>query len=99
MGQKVNPIGLRLKITREWDSVWYAKNKDSINYNQLFTNKDEQWFADSAGAHLREESPDGKKTKSDSADMRKNIRLFLKTHKDWKLYRLLGVNSEGTDKR
>ena len=24
MGQKVNPIGLRLNITRSWDSVWYA---------------------------------------------------------------------------
>ncbi len=27
MGQKVNPLGLRLNITRTWDSVWYA-NKD-----------------------------------------------------------------------
>jgi len=27
MGQKVNPIGLRLKIVRDWDSKWYsAKN-------------------------------------------------------------------------
>ena len=25
MGQKVNPIGLRLKINRSWDSVWYVK--------------------------------------------------------------------------
>ena len=25
MGQKVNPIGLRLGITRSWDSVWYSK--------------------------------------------------------------------------
>ncbi len=27
MGQKVNPIGLRLKITRSWDSKWFA-NKE-----------------------------------------------------------------------
>jgi len=27
LGQKVNPIGLRLKITRSWDSKWFA-NKD-----------------------------------------------------------------------
>jgi len=27
LGQKVNPIGLRLKITRTWDSKWFA-NKD-----------------------------------------------------------------------
>ncbi|MCB1323934.1 MAG: 30S ribosomal protein S3 [Spirochaetales bacterium] len=25
MGQKVNPVGLRLGITRTWDSVWYAQ--------------------------------------------------------------------------
>ena len=24
MGQKVNPIGLRLGITRGWESTWYA---------------------------------------------------------------------------
>ena len=28
MGQKVNPIGLRLGINRGWDSVWYAKKKE-----------------------------------------------------------------------
>ena len=27
MGQKVNPIGLRLGINRGWDSVWFAKKK------------------------------------------------------------------------
>ena len=28
MGQKVNPIGIRLGITREWTSKWYANKKD-----------------------------------------------------------------------
>ena len=28
MGQKVNPIGLRLGITRGWDSVWFSKKRD-----------------------------------------------------------------------
>ena len=28
MGQKVNPIGMRLGINRGWDSVWYAKKKN-----------------------------------------------------------------------
>ena len=27
MGQKVNPIGIRLGITREWSSRWYAGTK------------------------------------------------------------------------
>ena len=28
MGQKVNPNGLRLGITKDWDSKWYANKKD-----------------------------------------------------------------------
>jgi len=27
MGQKVNPIGLRLGINRGWDSIWFSKKK------------------------------------------------------------------------
>ena len=28
MGQKVNPIGLRVGINRDWDSVWFAKKRE-----------------------------------------------------------------------
>ena len=28
MGQKVNPIGLRLGINRSWDSIWFSKKRD-----------------------------------------------------------------------
>lgn len=28
MGNKINPVGLRLGITREWESRWYAGKKD-----------------------------------------------------------------------
>ena len=28
MGQKVNPIGLRLGINRGWDSIWFAKKSE-----------------------------------------------------------------------
>lgn len=31
MGQKVNPLGIRLNITRTWDSIWYA-DKDYSKY-------------------------------------------------------------------
>lgn len=31
MGQKVNPIGLRLNIVKTWDSVWYA-NRDYAKF-------------------------------------------------------------------
>ncbi len=32
MGQKVNPIGLRLGINRTWDSRWYANTKDYAKF-------------------------------------------------------------------
>ena len=28
MGQKVNPIGLRVGINRGWDSIWFSKKRD-----------------------------------------------------------------------
>ena len=28
MGQKVNPVGLRVGIIRDWDSRWYADKND-----------------------------------------------------------------------
>ena len=28
MGQKVNPIGYRLGVNKDWDSRWYANKKD-----------------------------------------------------------------------
>ena len=32
MGQKVNPIGLRVGISRDWNSRWYAGKKDFANF-------------------------------------------------------------------
>ncbi len=34
MGQKVNPIGFRLPISRDWSSRWYASRKDFADYLQ-----------------------------------------------------------------
>ena len=31
MGQKVNPIGMRLALTRDWKSRWYANKQDFCN--------------------------------------------------------------------
>jgi len=31
MGQKTNPIGLRIPVTRDWRSKWYASKKDFPN--------------------------------------------------------------------
>jgi len=32
VGQKANPIGLRLGINRTWDSIWFAKKRDFGNF-------------------------------------------------------------------
>ncbi len=32
MGQKVNPVGIRLGITKDWTSKWYVSTKDFANY-------------------------------------------------------------------
>jgi small subunit ribosomal protein S3 len=34
LGQKVNPIGLRLNITRSWESIWYADKDYASNLYQ-----------------------------------------------------------------
>ena len=28
MGQKINPIGLRLQVNRTWESVWFAGRRE-----------------------------------------------------------------------
>ena len=32
MGQKVNPIGLRTGINKDWNSKWYASKKDFATF-------------------------------------------------------------------
>ena len=32
MGQKVSPVGLRIGINKDWESKWYASNKDFGKY-------------------------------------------------------------------
>ena len=32
MGQKVNPIGLRVGINKDWDSTWFANKKDFATF-------------------------------------------------------------------
>ena len=53
MGQKSNPIGLRLQINRTWDSRWFAEGQDygrllleDLKIRQfIFTNRIEAWIA------------------------------------------------------
>ena len=32
MGQKVNPVGMRVGIIRDWNSRWYASNQDFATF-------------------------------------------------------------------
>ena len=32
MGQKVNPISMRLQVNKDWRSMWFASKKDYANY-------------------------------------------------------------------
>ena len=32
MGQKVNPIGFRVGITRNWESIWYAEKQQYTKF-------------------------------------------------------------------
>jgi small subunit ribosomal protein S3 len=36
MGTKVNPIGFRLAVNKDWRSKWYAEGKDYTNKLSLF---------------------------------------------------------------
>ncbi|MEQ8387810.1 MAG: 30S ribosomal protein S3 [Alphaproteobacteria bacterium] len=50
MGQKVNPIGLRLGINRTWDSRWYAeKNYADLLHEDLRMRRDLEKRLDQAG--------------------------------------------------
>lgn len=52
MGQKVNPIGMRVGINKNWNSRWFASNKDYSNFliednkirNYIEANLDRQAF-------------------------------------------------------
>ena len=37
MGQKVNPIGLRLSLNKKWQSKWFANKQDfgTVSYTHL----------------------------------------------------------------
>ncbi len=57
MGQKVNPLGIRLGITRDWTSKWYADKKQ---FPQLIHTdfRVRQFPAQEAGRGLGEPHPD-----------------------------------------
>lgn len=80
--------------------LWYAKDKQSsIKYNQLFINKDEQWFAENAGSHLWVEDKTTKQSRRVSPNERKNINEFLKNNPSLELFGTWSLNAQGTEKQ
>ena len=51
MGQKVNPHGIRVGMTKEWDSVWYAEPsycdfvREFEDYPSLCRKKMKNWIS------------------------------------------------------
>ena len=49
MGQKVNPIGLRIGINKDWQSTWYANKQDFATFIKedhdirAYFNKKQKW--------------------------------------------------------
>ena len=66
MGQKVNPISLRLGITRTWDSLWYAKNNDyaqKLHQDLKIRGAVSKMLAAAGISRVKIERPAAKKTK------------------------------------
>ena len=46
MGQKVDPRGIRIGITKSWDSKWFAEGKEYLNnFHEDIKIKGQQWKA------------------------------------------------------
>lgn len=79
--------------------LWYAKNKESIKYRQLFTEKEVQWFADNAGSHLWVENNKTKETRKATPTERNDIESFLKLNPEWRIFGTWSLNAQGTEKQ
>lgn len=79
--------------------LWYAKNKESIKYRQLFTAKEVQWFADNAGSHLWLENIKTKETRKVTPTERNDIEEFLKQNSGFRIFGTWSLNAQGTEKQ
>jgi len=79
--------------------LWYAKNKESIKYRQLFTEKEVQWFADNAGSHLWVENIKTKETRKVTPTERNDIEAFLKQNSGFRIFGTWSLNAQGTEKQ
>ena len=60
MGQKVNPIGIRLGIVKDWTSIWYAERReyaDNLNADIAVREFIRKKLAHASVSHIRIERP------------------------------------------
>lgn len=79
--------------------LWYAKNKESIKYRQLYTDKDLQWFADNSGSHLWIENVKTKETRKATPAERDDVKEFLTQNPQYKIFGTWSLNAQGTEKQ
>ncbi|MDR3215441.1 MAG: 30S ribosomal protein S3 [Bacilli bacterium] len=84
MGQKVNPIGLRVGIIRDWDSKWYADKEYADFLNEDIKIRD----------FLRKELKDAGLSKIEIERIKDRIDLFIHTAKPGVV---IGKGGEGID--
>lgn len=79
--------------------LWYAKNKESIKYRQLYTDKDVQWFAENAGSHLWIENIKTKETRKATPNERDDIENFLNKNSEYRIFGTWSLNAQGMEKQ
>jgi adenine-specific DNA-methyltransferase len=79
--------------------VWYARDATSMKYRQPYRDRDYEFMVESAGSHLRIESPDGKNSRSLSPEERNDINNTMRKLSGWRLYALIPLSAQGTEKR
>ena len=83
MGQKVNPTGLRVAVTKDWRSRWYADRKqdigDLLHEDLLIRNTVKQRLRDAAVPEVRIERYANRARVTIATEMRGcKYRLFLR---------------------
>lgn len=71
MGQKVNPVGFRVGVIRDWDSKWYADKEYATFLNEDIQIRD----------YLTKELKDGAVSKIEIERFKEKIDLFVHTAK------------------
>jgi adenine-specific DNA-methyltransferase len=79
--------------------VWYARDANAMKYRQLYRERDYEFMVQSAGSHLRIDSPHGKTSRPLSSEERNNINQTMEKLAGWRLYALIPLSAQGTEKR